>query len=116
MSLIYVYRINGKIAKFETEQNDFPIHEIRYRKKYWELNIGKITTRFQKYSTYAIPLDSPDYSITYDSCIVLVSQNGWLKITGKDKEKVLKNIEYFEKVFEECKLIPKKVIKLRDLF
>ena len=115
MSLTFVYRKNGRIVSYKKEQKDLPIHAIRFRKKYWDVNTWKIRSQFQEYSTCFFPVCSPEYSFNYDPCLIIISPSGWLKITGDNKEKVLKNIEYFEKIIHENKIIPKKKIKLRDL-
>ena len=114
MSLIYVYRINGKLAKFETEQKDIPIHEVRFCKRYWEISLRKLFVSNQKYSTYAIPPpEKPECYFTFDSCKIIISQTGNMKVKGNDKEKVL-NGKYFEKIILENQIIPKKV-NLRSL-
>ena len=52
--------------------------------------------------------------IIYDSCEIKISHCGLLKINGKDKEKILKNIKYFEKIILENQVV-NKTITLRSL-
>ena len=114
MSLLFVYRnSSGKIIKSQIEK-DLKLHEIRFIKKFNEIQIGKIRNQFKQFSAHVIPIPNSEIFLIYDSCDIKISQHGMLKINGKDKEKVLKNGDYFEKIILENQIIPAK-LNLRSL-
>ena len=50
-----------------------------------------------------IPLATPEVFIYYNSCEIKITHCGLLKIKGIEKEKVLENIKFFEKVMNFLK-------------
>ena len=59
-------------------------------------------------------MENSEVFIDYNSCRIKITHCGLLKINGMDKEKVLENAKYFEKVMAENKKETKQ-IDLRDL-
>ena len=113
MSLNFYYQCN-KIIQSPVELENKKLHSIRFKKKFPEVKIGKIRDLFQKYSVHIIPLENSEVFIDYNSCKIKITHCGLLKINGMDKEKVLENAKYFEKVMAENKKETKQ-IDLRDL-
>ena len=114
MNLLFVYKNSNKIVKSEVEL-ELKLHEVRFKKAFFPVHIGKIREQFQSFSAYIIPDSTPEIFLKYDSCDVKLSHHGLLKVNGKTKEKVLEVAEYFEKIIKENKIIFEEV-KLNSLF
>ena len=113
MSLNFYYQCN-KIIQSPVELENKKLHSIRFKKKFPDVRIGNIRNIFQKYSVHIILLQNSEVSIFYNSCRIKISHCGLLKINGMDKEKVLENAQFFEKIMQDNKKENKKV-DLRDL-
>ena len=85
--LFFYENSSGKIIKSPVEL-DLKLHEIRFIKKFNEVQIGKIRNQFKQFSAHVIPIPNSTISLIYDSCDIKISNCGMLKINGKDKEKV----------------------------
>ena len=98
MSFTFIYESENKKIKSFEKRDDLVLKEVRFKKKFPKVKIGKIGMGHRHLSTLIIPIPNSEVNFHYHSCEIKISQNGLLKINGKTKEIVSECIDFFENI------------------
>ena len=99
MSFIFIYESENKKLKSFEKRDDLVLKEVRFKKQFPKVKIGKIGMDHRHLSTLIIPISNSEVNFYYNSCEIKISQNGLLKINGKQKKLFLSALIFLKILF-----------------